>query len=267
MVRIPRLGGTTAYLAAWLTPGRPYRIRAGPRNLLFHCHYRDGLARQMAKYGEYETAITQWISDRLARSPPCIVLDVGAHIGWHAMHAAQHASVEFVVAFEPNALNALLLDRNLTANAIDNVVTINSAVGAKGGIARLFHYKNSNAGRHSVITDYGLGSRSVPLIDLDAAVANLGLGERRVGILKIDVEGNEPAVIAGASATLDRTDAIVLEYTPNLSEGAGLSVDGMLAELFDRGFKPFVLGRRVRAIGLDDLKRFKGQTDLGWVRD
>ena len=49
--------------------------------------------------------------------------------------------------------------------------------------------------------DYGFGSRAVALTDLDGAIAGLGLEGRAVAVIKIDVEGFEPAVIAGASRT------------------------------------------------------------------
>ena len=60
-----------------------------------------------------------------------LFIDVGANLGWHAVHAAQHPSVEIVMAFEPDPFNAWLLDRNLTANGIENAIVSNAAVGAR----------------------------------------------------------------------------------------------------------------------------------------
>ena len=59
------------------------------------------------------------------------------------------------------------------------------------------------------------------VVDLDSALAQLGLAEQPVNILKIDVEGYEPAVIAGATKTLERTAAVILEYSPDLSRAGG----------------------------------------------
>lgn len=241
MIRIPRSGGTAAFLAAWLTPWRPaFKIRAADSRLKFFVHHRDLIGRHIAKYGTHEPIPSRWIDNYLAGMPPGLFIDVGANLGWHAVHAAQHASVETVVAFEPDPFNAWLLDRNLAENAIENAIVSNAAVGARSGSIQLHRYKSSNRGRHSLLTDYGYGSRMVPLVDLDSALERLGLAERPVNILKIDVEGYEPAVIAGARKTLDRTAAVILEYSPDLSGAGGLSGHEMRV-CFLRGSSPLRL--------------------------
>ena len=75
----------------------------------------------------------------------------------------------------------------------------------------------------------------VPIVDLDSALHQLGLADRPVSVLKIDVEGYEPAVIAGAMKTLERTGAVILEYSPDLSSAGGLSGHDMLDRLFNAG--------------------------------
>ena len=37
-----------------------------------------------------------------------------------------------------------------------------------------------------------------------------------ISLIKIDVEGYEPAVLSGATMTLRRTESMILEYDPNL---------------------------------------------------
>ena len=115
------------------------------------------------------------------------------------------------MAFEPDPFNAWLLDCNLTENGIGNAIVSNAAVGAQSGNIRLNRYKSSNCGRHSLLTDHGYGSRMVPIAALDNALNQLGLAERAVTVLKVDVEGYEPAVIAGASKTLERTAAVIMD--------------------------------------------------------
>ena len=269
MFRFPRIGPTLVFLSAWLLPWRPaFRVRPKGSKLSFYAHWRDPIARHVSKYGSYESALTRWIGQRLAGRPPGIFIDVGANLGWHAVHAAQHSSVQTVVAFEPDAFNAWLLDRNLALNNLDNVLVCNQAVGAKSGWARLHRYKMSNLGRHSVITDHGCGSRIVPMTDLDGALESLGLAERRVLVLKIDVEGYEPAVIAGARRTLMRTDVVVLEHSPELSRVGGLATDEMIDLLAGAGFVPHdVVGSGdVAEIKVDGLRRLKGQADIIWIR-
>ena len=85
-----------------------------------------------------------------------------------------------------------LLDRNLAENGVTNAIVNAAAVGAASGVARLHRYKSSNYGRHSLLTDYGFGSRNVPIVDLDSALERLGLGGRPVAVIKIDVKVTNP---------------------------------------------------------------------------
>ena len=270
MIRIPRPIGTLVFLLAWLMPWRPaFRTRAKQSKLSFYVHWRDLIGRHIAKYGTHEPLLTQWMSEYLAAAPSRgLFIDVGANLGWHTVHAAQHQSVETVAAVEPDLFNAWLLDRNLSANGIDNVVVSACAVGAQRGTVRLHRYRSTNFGRHSILTDYGYGSRTVPIADLDSALDSLGLADRRVLILKIDVEGYEPAVITGAARTLARTDVVVLEYSPDLGQSGGLSADQMVDRLHAAGFTPhrFVSGHRIAEISPADLRRVEGQMDLIWIR-
>lgn len=225
------------------------------------------LGRHVAKYGTYEPALTAWISTYLSACPSGIFVDVGANIGWHAIHAAQHRTVETIVAFEPHLFNAGLLDRNLYLNRVENAIVVACAVGAYRGSVRLYQYKASNLGRHSVLVDYGRGSRTVPLTDLDSILDDLGLGAIPVLLLKIDVEGYEPAVLRGAPRTLRRTRAVVIEYSPNLSAMADLPTGEMLDQLRAAGFVPhsFDCEGRLSEIGTNDLLSVRGQVDLVWL--
>lgn len=269
MMRIPRPLGTLVFLAAWLMPWRPaFTARAKDSRLSFYVHWRDLIGRHIAKYGVHEPRITGWMAEFLSAAPaPGIVVDVGANLGWHTVHAAQYPAVETVVAFEPDAFNAWLLDRNLALNKVDKAVVSASAVGAQCGLARLYRYRSTNFGRHTLLTDYGYGSRLVPLVDLDSALQALGLGDRRVLLLKIDVEGYEPAVIEGAARTLARTGAVVLEYSPDLGQVGGWSAGTMVERLAAAGLTPhrFVDDHRIAAMTIAELRQTTGQMDVIWL--
>ncbi|WP_165435502.1 FkbM family methyltransferase [Bradyrhizobium sp. Leo121] len=257
-------------LLAWMMPqGTSFQTYATGSKLRFFVQCRDVIGRHIAKYGRFEPQLTDWIGEYLQNRPKGIVVDVGANLGWHAVHAAQHASVTTVVAFEPDATNAWLLDRNLTINDIDKVVVYPCAVGAAVGHAHLHRYKRSNNGRHSLIKNYGLGSRMVPLTDVDSALDALGLEQDRILLMKIDVEGFEPAVLAGAVKALERADAVITEYSPQLSRDGDLSVEGMVDRLLAAGFVPHQLaGTSSKAVRVElkDLRRIEDQTDILWIK-
>jgi FkbM family methyltransferase len=257
------------FFGAWLVPWRPaFMTRAEPSGLSFFVSHRDGIGRQVAKYGCIEPELTAWIGNRLRQAPRGIVIDVGANLGWHSVHAARYEGVEKIVAFEPDAFNAWLFERNLAINAIDKVIVEACAVGAGSGLARLYRYKPSNKGRHSLLKDYGLGSRLVPMVDVDSAIDALGLADRHVSLMKIDVEGYEPSVIAGATQTLRRTDALITEYSPSLSRSGNLSLDDMTNRLLAGGFVPHLLADDggIALIDPSELRRIERQIDVIWTR-
>jgi FkbM family methyltransferase len=266
---ISRALQTMKFLVAWLVPWRPaFLTYAEPSKLQFFVSHRDGIGRQVAKYGCFEPELTAWIGARLQQSSKGIVIDVGANLGWHSVHAAKYDAVENIVAFEPDAFNAWLLERNLAINSIDKVIVEASAVGSQRGLARLFRYKASNNGRHSLLKDYGLGSRIVPVVDIDSALNALGFADSRVLLIKIDVEGYEPAVVAGATRALARTDVIITEYSPSLSKSDNLPVDEMINDLFAAGFIPHLLTGSGGIAQIDKafLRRFESQVDVIWTR-
>lgn len=266
---MPRSLGALAFWGAWLVPWRPvFRARARDSRLFFYVHRRDDIGRHIAKYGEHEPVLTRFIGERLAAGKHGLFIDAGANLGWHTLHAARHATVECALAFEPDGFNAALLERNLSANRVDNAIVRVAALGAAAGAGRLYRYKPSNLGRHSLICDHGLGSNPVAIVGLDRALEGLGLDRRPIRVLKIDVEGYEPAVIAGAARALARTETVILEYSPALSRAAGLSLEPMLAQLDAAGFSPARLDGEGGIVALDlaAVRALDGVTDLVWTR-
>jgi FkbM family methyltransferase len=237
MIHLPRPLGTLKFLGAWLVPWRPaFCVRAAGSDLAFFVHHRDTIGRHIAKYGTHEPLVTRWMAEFLNAAPRGIAIDIGANLGWHAVHAARHPNVETLVAFEPDPFNAWLLERNLSQNGIENVIVENRAVGATPGAAKLHRYKGANYGRHSIAADHGYGSRTVPVTDLDGALAAL--------------------------------DFAVVEYSPDLSRAGGLSTDDMMQRLQSAGFAPFVLlpdGGTTRT-DAGELARLAGSTDVIWVK-
>lgn len=261
--------GSLQYLGAWLMPWRQdFRVRGYPSGLQFHAHHRDVIGRHIAKYGSHEPELTAWIASYLKTAKSGLYIDIGANLGWHVVHAARHSSVEAIAAFEPDPFNGWLLSRNLSLNGIEKAVVSNSAIGAVCGQATLHSYKASNRGRHSLLADYGRGSMNVPLSDLDSALDRLGLSNRHVSLIKIDVEGYEPAVIAGATRTLAQTDAIALELSPQLSNAGSLNTASMINQLGSLGFSPSMIGKSCQTteVGIESLLALQGQADVLWLR-
>jgi Methyltransferase FkbM domain len=80
---------------------------------------------------------------------------------------------------------------------------------------------------------------------LDDIAENLGLGSAKT-MLKIDVQGGEAQVLAGATTTLDQVVGIVIELSmTELYTGQALALD-ILQSLSDRGFDLFDIATAYR---------------------
>ena len=161
--------------------------------------------------------------------PESTVVDVGANIGLSTILLARAA--RRVVAFEPSPANAAYLRRNLLSNGIANVEVVAAAVSDQPGTLR-FHQAQFGAGSHVVAAGHvlsdGISAVEVPAVTLDAALT------APVSFIKIDTEGHEPDVLAGARAVLARDRPLVYAEVNAwcLSAFAGHSLGAFVRTLF-----------------------------------
>jgi FkbM family methyltransferase len=127
-----------------------------------------------------------------------VVYDIGAHVGYYTLLSARMAgSSGKVFAFEPLPRNARYLERHVELNEAKNVTIIEAAVTDETGTSSFVQSPTSLEGRIS--PEGGLTVETVSLDDL--------LTSGRIAppnVVKIDVEGAEALVLAGASAVLER---------------------------------------------------------------
>ncbi len=134
-----------------------------------------------------------------------MVLDVGANTGFYALvSAAEGARVH---AFEPFPTARRWLLENIALNGFgDRIVVVAGAVSSQAGTAKLYvpvpRFKaiETSASLESGFRPEHAEEIEVPLHTLDAYAS--GLAPARVGLMKVDVEGHEPAVFAGAMRML-----------------------------------------------------------------
>jgi FkbM family methyltransferase len=185
-----------------------------------------------AKPGGYEPP-TQWLIENTLR-PGDLFIDIGAHWGFYSLQAATHPAGGIrVVAIEPDPTNASILFRNVMRNSVEKAVfVVSSACGDVPGIAPLI--SNTTMG-HNIGGIYGAGPvKWVPVMTLDAVLAKLSLAEPRL-IIKIDAEGFEPRIVAGARTVLasGRCKLLIWEHGHAIQD----EVANMVAALSSWGFK------------------------------
>lgn len=152
------------------------------------------------------------------------VWDVGAHKGYLALAMARRVGRGgAVVAFEPSRRNLVPLRRHVRWNRAANVEVVASALGDGPGHARF-------GGSGSSIT-YRLG-RGDELVEVTTIAAQLAAGRTPPTVLKLDVEGSEGAVLAGAGSHLSAFgllfvavhDLAAHRHCRELLDGAGFEV-------------------------------------------
>jgi FkbM family methyltransferase len=143
-----------------------------------------------------------------------VFVDVGANIGYHALYMARSFPSASVLAFEPNPLVRQQLERNVQLSHGDNIQIFACALGAAAGVTPFFAQGGNdyNRGRSSLQRNQDLG-RAVGAIDVECHTLDELIGDGHVDVLKLDTQGTELAVLAGARQTIARCRPfIVLEF-------------------------------------------------------
>lgn len=176
----------------------------------------------LEKYEPYETDLIQ----RQVKKGD-VVVDVGANIGYYTVLLAQKAKK--VYAFEPDSDNFEILEKNIKANGLENVVAIKAAVGSKEGELKLYK-SEENLGDHKLY-ETPLGSAASPL-DEGEKIKVIKLDDfvkEKIDLMKIDTQGWEPEVIEGAKNLIEKDKPIIfMEYSPTSYKLAKLNGDKMM---------------------------------------
>lgn len=194
-----------------------------------------------------------------------LLLDVGANVGQYAREMRNLGYLGPIVSFEP--MRSALGELEPLAEADGNWKVIPAGLSDAEGTAKLNIAKNSISSSvlgmeylHASVapaSEY-ISSEEINLTTLDCAMARLATEAHRIW-LKIDVQGLEDRVLAGAAATLQRVTCIQLElslaplytgqttYLPMLTRLAELGFD--LAGV-EAGFLDADKGRLLQMDGL-----------------
>ncbi|GAB6041427.1 FkbM family methyltransferase [Endothiovibrio diazotrophicus] len=193
-------------------------------------------------YARHELTLLGDLIDRLEKrlGRRIVAYDIGANVGHHTLFLAGRCRQ--VVAFEPLPQNVALIEEKIARNDLENVTVVETALGDSDREATI-HYPDSrrfaNTGTASLLADYNANNtceRRVRVQRCDALVERDSLPPP--DLVKIDVEGFEPAVLAGMAGTLaDRSPAILFETSERTRCDA--AARGTLALL--RGYSLFAL--------------------------
>lgn len=131
-------------------------------------------------------------------SPGSAVIDVGANIGFFSMYFARWVGPQgHVIAIEPEARNFASLRRRVArAGMSDIVICVRAAAAERSGEVRLALNPGHPGDHH--LADNGVPVAAVTLDELVVAES------RPVTLIKVDVQGAESMVLAGAHRLIER---------------------------------------------------------------
>ena len=186
----------------------PWRLVRARHGLLLVDAHDVYVGRAIVEYGEYGEH-EQLALQRILSATAGAVVEVGANIGALTVPLARQLALagRELVAFEPQPVIFHVLCANVALNALANVRAWPFACGARPG-TRYFtspdYAAPGNFGGVAMSADAVPGAVDVPCVRLDDVVAR-----HEVGLIKIDAEGAELDVLAGAETIVSRARPVL----------------------------------------------------------
>jgi FkbM family methyltransferase len=165
--------------------------------------------------------------------PDDLFVDVGANIGAYTVLAGACAGCK-TISFEPSASNYKYLVDNIHLNNLQGRSSgVNMAIGNEKGVIQF----TEGLGTEGYVTSGGGHLKTVP-VQVDK-LDDL-LKDKDPVVIKIDVEGFESNVIAGARQVLRSQSlrCILIEKAGN-AERYGINENSLHAEIMEASFVPF----------------------------
>jgi FkbM family methyltransferase len=190
--------------------------------------------QRMVYLGAYERWETATVRRQL-RPGTCFV-DVGANVGYFTLLAARVVGPGGqVIAVEPSRYAADRLARTIAANRLGNVRLERIGLGREPGELTLYDPLPDNHAP-TMLGEAGAAGMVVRVRRLDDCLSEWGVD--RIDLLKLDVEGYEPAVLDGAARTMGsgRVRAILCEFNAYWLGRAGSSPGALRDRILGFGF-------------------------------
>jgi FkbM family methyltransferase len=198
---------------------QPIRMKSG---IQLFVRPNDELSRRFRCFGVYEPHTSRML--RQYANPGEVFIDIGANLGLHSLGVAKDIGCH-VAAFEPHPDTANCLDRSIEVNGLSATVTcFRVALSNEDGLATLVQ-PLTHAGISALQgpnPHFREGERfEVRVAQLDSLPefqTYLAALDKRVGLIKIDIEGAEERALRGMIGLLkEHRPAIIMElYDGNL---------------------------------------------------
>jgi FkbM family methyltransferase len=196
-----------------------------------------GVGKVLRERGEFARVETDLIVDYLSVAPKGTYIDVGANIGAIALPVAA-ATKARVIAIEAQREVASILAANVCNNGLHRIEVIHAAAGAQVGLTRFPQARlGKQALNFGIVGDSLAGHEDLHMETVRVCTLD-EVAPADTRLVKIDVEGGEPQVLAGAADLIAKIRPIwLLEANDATMETARLT----MATLLQAGYRLFWL--------------------------
>ena len=220
-----------------------------PRSVMVQGHRMwldDKDTLELAVHEVYEPVETALLKEHLKDGQTFI--DIGANIGYYTLLAARIVGPQGkAYAFEPDATNYKLLQKNIAANGYANVVAVNKALSNKTGTTRLY-LNPSNRGDHRIYDSHdGRSAIGIEMVTLDQYFKKL---DKKVHFIKMDIQGAEAAALDGMRGLIRRNKGLklVTEFSPGALKTFGSDPRKYLGGLQSLGFRLLEISEKNKSV-------------------
>ena len=186
-------------------------------------------------------------------------VDVGANVGYYSLRIAKEylSKGVTIIAIEAHPGNYKALCRNIELNDFKSITAINKAVSDHKGIVTLYErvdprnrirsefYSLSN----SFIHESNFVRPEGRSLEIECDTLDNILGDQRVDVLKIDIEGAEVSALEGATRILKRLRKIIVEvHGSNFDKVMQILNDthDLRCETIDTPIMNYIVGTKLR---------------------
>ena len=163
--------------------------------------------------------------------PGMTVLNVGASVGYYTLVSARLVGpTGKVYAFEPFPEAFSLLKRNVEKSGFKNITLVDKAIADFTGSSK-FYLSSTNPLANSL----GSGRTDSRYIEVPTTTLDEFLGDTKVDVIRMDIEGAEPLALKGMRSLLERNTRLEMhmEFDPLALEGLGFSPQEYIRDLLE----------------------------------
>lgn len=189
------------------------------------------------------------------------VVDIGAHIGYFTLLLAKLVGpTGKVYAFEPQRDCFELLTRNIALNKYDNVEVVRKAISDKTGHQNFYYASIAGGAGFWSSAESNTNCEIVESTTLDDFFREKEWPPS-IDLVKIDIEGEEPAAIEGMRDFLRENTKplkMIIEFSPVTLKTAGIDPEIYLGRLKEIGLQVYLIKDkgRVEALNLARLPQW-----------